>query len=566
MGTVYRARQDDLGRDVAIKFVGGGLTSADTIARFRREALAASAVRHRNVVTIHSLGEERGQLFLVMEYVDGSDLQSVIDSARRIPAELALVVLAEAGRGLAAAHETGIIHRDVKPGNILLSRSGDVKVTDFGVARWEGPQTNFQLTRPGVIVGTPDYMSPEQIREEAVDGRTDVYALGVLGFELLTGAPPFAGLSLRDLQDAILGGELRPIDGLERDERRVIEPMLRKALCRDKSQRQASMRRLVEELENALAEVDYVGALLRHQVHVMDQFGKKPVAFARRLARLPRAERLRTYQGMVPALPPRVPESTPRKRAIVRRVLLGVALAGTASITPDRPPGTSRHGREPDGPAVAAGRESITQVALDGDLSAALPGAAVPIKPLADVPPSLPEKADEAFVKLTCSRPGVWYVDHELIAAGEGQLVVAVQPGRATAITVEHPDVFNSHTWMLRVARAETLEVAKYDVPLGTMRVVTRPQIAASVLVDGHATRGETPLRVDVGAGSHVVSVAREGWMVESVAVLDRTDGEAETVGAPSTAGAMVNVVAGHDHKLVFNLRPADVLRDGDGP
>ncbi len=194
MATVFRAVDEVLEREVAVKVLHHHLASDDVfLDRFLREARAAAALSHPNVVSVFDWGQDvhddQVEAYLVMELVDGPSLRDVLRARRRLePAEL-VAVLAPAADGVAAAHDRGLVHRDIKPENILVSPDGGVKVTDFGLARAAAAST--QTFGPGWIVGSPHYLAPEAVREERLDGRADVYALGVVAFECLTGAPPF---------------------------------------------------------------------------------------------------------------------------------------------------------------------------------------------------------------------------------------------------------------------------------------------------------------------------------------------------------------------------------------
>jgi hypothetical protein len=194
MGIVYRAEDQRLGRIVALKAVQSGL-AGDALRRerLRREAKAAAAITHPAIATVFALEEFGDDLFIASEFVDGETLRDEIthgpQSAKRV-----LTTAAELAEGLAAAHERGVVHRDLKPENVMRTPGGRVKILDFGLAVQSSPlAAHARLTQEGMIIGTPAYMSPEQIRGEAVDGRSDLFSLGILMHELLTGEHPFPG-------------------------------------------------------------------------------------------------------------------------------------------------------------------------------------------------------------------------------------------------------------------------------------------------------------------------------------------------------------------------------------
>ncbi|MGH3441032.1 MAG: PASTA domain-containing protein [Nitriliruptorales bacterium] len=190
MATVYLAVDEVLEREVALKTLHPHLAGDETfLDRFRREAKAAAALAHPNVVSIYDWGEADGRAYLVMEHVNGPSLREVVRRRGRLSPRETVAILAPAAAGLAAAHDRKLVHRDVKPENILIAESGAVKVADFGLAR--ATAATRQTFGPGALVGSPHYLAPEVVREESVDARADVYALGVVLYECLVGHPPF---------------------------------------------------------------------------------------------------------------------------------------------------------------------------------------------------------------------------------------------------------------------------------------------------------------------------------------------------------------------------------------
>ena len=193
MSTVYRAHDTMLERKVALKILHQRFgDDEEYVERFRREARAVAQLAHPNIVTVIDRGEEAGRQFIVFEYVDGDDLKQLIDKAGPLPIDKVLELGSEIAAALAFAHERGIVHRDVKPQNVLLSE-GRAKVTDFGIAR--SLDVEHGVTQTGTVLGTSNYIAPEQASGQPVDDRSDVYSFGVVLFELLTGSVPFEGES-----------------------------------------------------------------------------------------------------------------------------------------------------------------------------------------------------------------------------------------------------------------------------------------------------------------------------------------------------------------------------------
>jgi eukaryotic-like serine/threonine-protein kinase len=188
MGIVYSARNIESGRPVAIKLMMADLEGdRETRVRFEREARVAGEMLHRNVINVYEMGEEDGRLYMVMELLDGETLGDYLRRVGKLPLERALDLMMQMCEGLAVAHAHAIVHRDIKPGNLFVLRDGGLKILDFGVARL----ANSSMTASGFIVGTPDFMSPEQARGKGIDQRSDVFSAGAVFYYMLSGRKPF---------------------------------------------------------------------------------------------------------------------------------------------------------------------------------------------------------------------------------------------------------------------------------------------------------------------------------------------------------------------------------------
>jgi serine/threonine protein kinase len=257
MGVVYRARDPALNRVVALKMLSAELGGEEELhQRFQREAEAIGRLSHPCIVTVYDLGETEGQLYMAMELLEGEDLRKIIERRVDIPLADRVRILLQIAEGLAYAHSRGVVHRDVKPANIIVTSRGGIKILDFGLAR-VASQSN--ITRQGVILGTPDYMSPEQAMGRGVTPRSDQFAAGAVFYEFLGGSKPFRGKTLHAVLYQILSEEPEPLltanPGLPARLAALVYGMMRK----DPDARFASM----EDVRRELAEL-YV-ALRRSQ-------------------------------------------------------------------------------------------------------------------------------------------------------------------------------------------------------------------------------------------------------------------------------------------------------------
>ena len=270
MGVVYRARDTRLERFVAIKLLPPEQVSdPDRKRRFVQEAKAASALNHPNIVTIHEIDALDGVDFIVMEHVDGTPLSALIKN-QGLPLEQALSYAVQIAEALAAAHAAGIVHRDIKPGNIMVTAAGRVKVLDFGLAKLvehAGPEdatrTAEAVTRAGVMVGTVGYASPEQIEAKPVDARTDIFSFGAVLYEMLTGQRPFQGDSQLSTMAAILRDEPRSVGALRRDVPGEVSRIVKRCLEKNREARYDSAAVLRDDLTAFQVRLAAPPALLR---------------------------------------------------------------------------------------------------------------------------------------------------------------------------------------------------------------------------------------------------------------------------------------------------------------
>jgi serine/threonine protein kinase len=540
MGVVYKARDIELDEIVALKVLRGDLTgSSDSAKRFRSEIKLARKVTHANVCRIHDYGREGHLTYIVMEFIAGTDLKEELRRHGGLEATAAIDIVLQVSHGLEAVHRQGIVHRDLKTPNIMRMADGTAKLMDFGIAKSASGSTS-NATATGLIVGTPEYMSPEQARAETVDGRSDIYALGVVLFELLTGDLPFRG----DTPVSTLYKHLQdppPLQG-PRAARlpSAVIPILRRALAKRRSDRYATVREFASALEGvtlslpagspaserptgAAASLTTQGDSSLEAIVVpttpMPQPGPLQARHPSRPPERRDAPRRREPAGDRPSsdqlpgrvrLPP-VQGGRPANRLSGPAVVLGVTVVGLASLF------------------LASGPQTIQPEAPTSSPSAALPPASVdshasrPLEPTAEAPAG--HRGDESQPPPLASEPpgtAVRLTTHTATTSPERS---ASRPVRTDPAATTTPTTLPlatrppSTTTPVRLPReapptlaapAVTLRPIGTGTELGRLMIGVRPW--AEVFVDG-TLYGTTPLApINLPVGEHTIRLVHPDY------------------------------------------------------
>ncbi|MFO1314962.1 MAG: serine/threonine-protein kinase [Burkholderiales bacterium] len=390
MGIVYKARDPLIDRLVALKTVGVEAHSAEADAyrqRFFREARSAGGLSHPNIVTVHDVGEGDGVAYIAMEFLPGQSLRQILDSGAVLPFARIADIAAQVADGLAFAHAKGVVHRDVKPANVMVLDSGLVKITDFGIARLP----SGTRTIAGTVYGSPKYMSPERVRGEEVDGRTDIFSLGAMLYEMLTGVAPFTATDLPTILDQILHVMPEPPSQRNRDIPPAFDVIVARALAKDRADRYADAQQMADALRHfadpvpAAAPAAPAGerpALLVRPAGepqpraTTAQEAASPMFIAPRPEPLPSADRAA-----------KAPAPRWRTMALIGVPLIGIAALALWLAAPSRPP------KPPPATPIAA----PTPLPAPAPIAASEPaqpapatGAAAPARPAAPAATSAP--------------------------------------------------------------------------------------------------------------------------------------------------------------------------------
>jgi len=552
MGIVYRAEDPAIGRTVAVKTIRlGDFTDPAERARLRerlfREARSAGALSHPNIVTIYDIAEENDTAYVFMEFVDGRTLEQMLASSQPLARAQLVDILRQTAAALDYAHHKGIVHRDIKPANIMVSVDGQAKITDFGVAKI----VSQQMTQAGTILGTPSYMSPEQIQGAPVDGRSDQYSLAVIAYEMLTGEKPHSADSLPTLLFKITKEEPPPARRLNPTLGPEVDLVLGRALAKDPAERYATCSEFVAALAVAVQASPEWEPLKRGSVASLEtvvtssESAPATAVQPERRATLTGASEPEPAAPTTIVLPPRErrrpleeKESSPVRTALV--LVLAAAVVGFGIFA------FRQYTAESESASAGVGTTLPPAAVTRSEPAPALPQAAPPVQqapsppqPSAEVkePPPLIVGAPKAAPRKTepavrTAKPAAAARTPEPPASSPAEYSVALrsEPAGATVITDRGASCRTPCSLLLREGRhvlsasapgyrisSKVIQVPddlEVSIPLermtGTLAVVSNPP-GATIFVNGQRRSEVTPAKIELPVGVYKITVVLEG-------------------------------------------------------
>jgi serine/threonine protein kinase len=569
MGVVYHGFDPVIGRDVAVKTLrlseaGTGLSREELIGRFQTEARAAGQLTHPNIVVVFDAGEEDGLFYITMEFVEGRSLQTLVDSHQPFPVPRVLKLMEQVCSALDFAHQHNVVHRDIKPANLMLTSDDVVKITDFGTAKI----LQFGTAQTAHVMGTPSYMSPEQVKGKPVDGRSDIFSLGVILYELMTGEKPFPGQNITTVIYKIINEEPIPPRSLDSSIHPGLSAVISRALAKDPAARYQSCHELLSALKNyhELAGPELAGRVKS----AIPPASSRPSAQPPRVAAVPTVPVSSERHPSVHFMLPVAVEEEPSRRPggiLLTLILLGIiGFAGyrvypplldlwqrahesveppsvpakpeTAPQAPNvdgtdaKPEAQSSNTIPAAGPAPTAAaaplENSPTPQAAPQPVAAPAVTANPPvpqpaasanspdkvIAPQKPAPPAAPAPAHLLESKLRTELAGQPLADKVKIQATANVLTISGSLNLA-----EHRELFGHLRTVPAGVRViddtEYTEAQKNTLPTpssaGWVWVRSSPP-GARILVDGAETGLRTPARLEVQGGEHQVRLVQQGF------------------------------------------------------
>ncbi|HEX4642010.1 MAG TPA: serine/threonine-protein kinase [Candidatus Acidoferrales bacterium] len=570
MGVVYHGFDPVIGRSVAVKTLrlseaGTGLSREELIGRFQTEARAAGLLTHPNIVVVFDAGEEDGLFYITMEFVEGRSLQTLIDSHQPFPFPRVLKVMEQVCSALDFAHQHNVVHRDIKPANLMLTADDVVKITDFGTAKI----LQFGTAQTAHVMGTPSYMSPEQVKGKPVDGRSDIFSLGVILYELMTGEKPFPGQNITTVIYKIINEEPIPPRSLDSSIHPGLSAVIARALAKDPATRYQSCHELLTALKNYhdLAGPDATVRVAPAGLQSAGSAGRV-AAQPRRIATVPATAIPSAPEPPVRfMLPVNTEEESSKKPGgvVLTLVLLGIIGFAGYRVYPPLLDLWQRAHAPAEAPAIPPAKSDSAPQTTNSDAADAKPESqpgATPVSAAPAVSPALAENSPAASVTQPVAAPAAAAdAGNPATAATPGSAAekIATPPkpavppapsaahllesklrgelaGRPLADKVQMQATVNALTLSGSLSLAEHRELLAHlrHVPQG-VRVIddtefddARPQSAGSasvgwiwvrssppgarILIDGAETGMRTPARLELQAGDHEIRVVRAGF------------------------------------------------------
>lgn len=528
MGRVYLAHDPHIDRRVAIKTIHpveglGAAEAEENRLRFIREAQAAGRLQNPGIVTIYDVGVHDGTSFIAMEYIEGETLEVFTRPGSLLPVENVIDLVAQACDALDYAHKEKVVHRDIKPANLMILKNGQLKITDFGLAK--NPSTS--LTQDGTLMGTPNYMSPEQIMGRPLDGRSDLFSLGAVLYELVTGNKPFSGESVTTIIYRILHEEPQPPKLVIPSVPDSVARIITRALEKHPGNRFQSGRDFADALRGRKAAAMAVGSAVPLDVdaesdvlpdtpdtedvweHERDRSGGMAQPVLHERAR-PVAQAKRATSGRIAMADLQEPRESFLRRRWVRFGFIGIVMAGIVALLPTR---TTPHdswgkgGSDGNPPFYAT-----AAILAGGGVAPATPAKAAagrkeaPPLPAAAVPGAAPTVS----VTLASDPPGAKFYMDDKEVPGQDLVLPADDKGKHTLVA-ENDCFIETIDYSLGKDRNVT-------IPLRTPKIARLPVASvpagAQILLDGKGTRGVTPSEIAVPlCGSHAVELRLDGYL-----------------------------------------------------
>jgi serine/threonine protein kinase len=526
MGLVYKAMDPNIGRTVALKTMRldvHGLEHNELLGRFRNEARAAGTLNHPNIVTIYDAGEHEGIFYIAMEFIEGRSLHEILVDNRVVAVEQVLSIARQVCAGLDYAHQHGVIHRDVKPANIMLTANGMAKIMDFGIAKAGG-----SLTSTGQVLGTPNYMAPEQIKGKALDGRSDLFSLGVILYEMLTGEKPFVGQNVTTIIYKIVNENPIPPRELDVSIHPGLSAVVTKALSKDADERYQSGAALAHDLENYKSFGSELGSTQSFSTTMMPAGGDQtmlamPTPVIAPAAAVP-ARAMQTQAGQaamksgaiasadtsqfaVPQPMPAAPAARPKKSSkaplIIVAAVVVIAVLGWFGLRSRRQPQVATD----DTAQQLAQAQKIIDDSLKVAQQAVSIGKPSAVQTDTAVAPSQGEVGE---LKITTEPPGATVqMDGEMVPGITPMTVPQVKPGEHVLIATA--EGWDPATKNVDVATGKSAKITlKLKRGMATLNLGVTP-VDAEVLIDGKS-HGKGPQQLQVPMGEHTLVLRRDGY------------------------------------------------------